>query len=110
MSDDADTIPLIGAGAAAPRDNSVRGGRGGAAVTGVAARVSVDSLRDQIARMTRIVTGPEFEADAPAKGGFAIDEIKLIAELTAGGELGFLVGGVDVEAKGAVEITFRRRT
>jgi len=108
MSKETDTIPLIGTGTAAPRDHSVRGGGGG--VAGVAGRVSVDSLRDQIARMTRIVTGPEFEPSAPNKGEFAIDEIKLTAELTASGELGFLVGGVEAEAKGAVEITFRRRT
>ncbi len=102
MRDD-DTIPLIGAdGDTDAQDNAVRGG-------GVSARIPIDVLRDQIAKMRRIVTGPDFEDEVAKPGGFQLEEIKLTAELTAGGELGFLVGGMEAEAKGAVEITFRRR-
>ncbi|MFT4954891.1 MAG: hypothetical protein ACI8U3_001265 [Brevundimonas sp.] len=102
MSDD-DSFPLIGSEAAHyVTDTAVRGGA-------VSSRISIDKLRDQIAKMRRVVSGPEFEREAAGPGGFQLDEIKLTAELTASAELGFLVGGAEAEARGAVEITFRRR-
>ncbi len=103
MSDD-DSIPLIGAASTTIRDNDLRGGGGDGP------RVSIDRLREQIAKMAKIVAGPEFEAGADKPGGFAIEEIKLTAEISAKGELGFLVAGLEAEAKGAIELTFRRRT
>lgn len=105
MSED-DTVPLItGMNTAVNvRDNDVRGG------IGDAPRVSIERLQQQIAKMAKIVTGPEFDTGVHKPGAFAIDEIKLTAEISARGELGFVVAGLEAEAKGAVELTFRRRT
>ncbi len=105
MSDD-DTIPLIGGtkAVASVRDDGVRGGGGGPP------RISIERLREQIAKMATVVTGPEFETGLEKTNGFAIDEIKLIAEISANCELGFVVAGMEAGAKGAIELTFRRRT
>ena len=100
MSDD--TIPLIG-GAVPPAiefDDDLRGGR-----TAVD-RVPISKLQDQIGKLAQIVRGDGLTQTNP--NGFALDEIKIVAEVTASGELGFIVAGLEAEAKGSIELTFRK--
>lgn len=95
-----DQIPLIGGDPA--RNPEVRG-----LGSGPGASISVAKLKEQIGKLTRAVSTALVD-QPPAATGFGLEEIKVTAELTAGGELGFVVAGAKVETKGAIELTFRR--
>ena len=101
---DMETIPLIGAHAraAAVGDDDLNLRGPDAALD----RVSIPKLQEQLRKLSTIVQGDL--APAATSGKFAIDEIKIAVEMTASGELGFVVAGLKGEAKGSIELTFRR--
>jgi hypothetical protein len=69
-------------------------------------RVPISRLQAQIAKLAQIVRGDALNETNP--NGFSLTEIKILAEVTASGELGFVVAGFEAEAKGSIELTFRR--
>jgi hypothetical protein len=105
LSDDY-SIPLIGGlvPVEGEPDNDIRGGS--VKTDAVVDRVSITKLQAQIEKLAQLVRGDSLTA--ATSGGFAAEEIKIVAEITASGELGFLVAGAELEAKGSIEITFRR--
>jgi hypothetical protein len=100
-----DTIPLIGA----PTRPAAEGSDDDLALRGADTaldRISIPKLQEQLRKLSTIVEGDL--VPTPASGKFAIDEIKIAVEMTASGELGFVVAGLKGEAKGSIELTFRR--
>lgn len=104
MTDD-QTIPLLsspGSGLVRGHDDDLRG----SGASDVVRRVSITHLQEQIEKLSQIVQGDALSQVRP--GRFQVEEIKVVAEISASGELGFLVGGVEAEAKGSIELVFRR--
>lgn len=97
------TVPLIGVFAERATNKDLAKRAGEKAVTD---RVSIDKLREQIGKLSTIIE----DLQTSKANGFYLDEVKIIAEITASGELGFIVAGASVEAKGAIELTFKRPT
>jgi hypothetical protein len=98
---DKHSIPLI---TSAPQPEFSPEVRGGSA--GIANRVPISTLQDQLRKLSELVEGAGF--NKPSTSGFVVDEITINAEVSATGEIGFLVAGVEASAKGSIEIKFRR--
>ncbi|WP_148287814.1 hypothetical protein [Rhodopseudomonas sp. B29] len=98
------TIPLLSVTSVGSADNDLRGRR---ETTQVVDRIPVDKLQEQLARFTKVVNSPELFASTT--DAYELEEIKIALEVSASGELGFVVANGKASAKGSIELKFRRR-
>lgn len=101
---DEESIPLLQPTTASRKRQSpeIRGG----GAPDVVQRVPISKLQDQLRKLRDVVAGVGL--DEPGSSGFVVDEITISAEVSATGEIGFLVAGAEATATGSIEITFRR--
>lgn len=103
VNNELDTVLLISS--STRRINEVRGRA--TDNDAVIDRVPISKLSEQISKLTSVISSAGiFEKN---DADFLVDEIKISAEVTAEGEIGIIVAGSSISAKGAIEITFRRK-
>jgi len=73
-------------------------------------QVSVATLEANMSEFIEVVGGVFAQADKKAeqKSGMQLDEVELSVEITGNGEVKLMGTGVDVGAKGAITLKFKR--
>jgi len=69
-------------------------------------RISVEKLRADLERLSDVVSSDSLFAEKP--GGVRLEEITLRVEVSASGEVGFLVASGEASAGASIELKFKR--